>query len=491
MNIGNIINIKFINIKSLFLDNKNIKQIIFKNAFWLVVGTGINGLLKLVLLIYVARILGATEYGKFTFALAFVSLFVVFSDFGLSTITTREFSRVKEGEFPAVFSLKILLSLGTLILILISSFFITADFIIRKIIWILAIWILTENFSEIIFAFFRTRLKMEYEALARTTGALLVTGVGFFVILNFPSIQNISYSYLFAALSTLVFVLLFFHFKIYSLKIKYDRSIWQKFLTMSWPLGLAGIFGMIFTNIDSVIMGHWGQIAQVGFYNAAYKIVSATLIPMSLISASFFPVLSKYLKESKEKLQEIWNYQLEIMVVLAIPLVVGGIVLAPKIINFIYDPSFTPSIFALQLLIVMGGLIFLHNSFSQILIVFNQQTKFFWTLLSGAIVNVILNLILIPKFSLYGAASSAVITHFFIFFLLLNFTFKFTSVQPFNLKLVLVLLGAIFSSFIMYLILTQSIINQFHIVFLILIGVTVYLFSFFIYKKLINQIIEI
>lgn len=83
------------NLKALFFDNKTLKQTIFKNTFWLAAGLGINRLLKLVLLIFAARILGATEYGKLNFALAFITLFVIFHDFGLPPIVTREFSREK------------------------------------------------------------------------------------------------------------------------------------------------------------------------------------------------------------------------------------------------------------------------------------------------------------------------------------------------------------------------------------------------------------
>src|SRR3989344_2833059 len=150
MQLGN-----FSYIKSIFLENKTTKQIIFKNAFWIALATGISKLLKLALIIYIARALGATEYGKFTFALAFISLFVVFQNLGLPNIITREFAREKdkEEEFYSLLSLKILLGFATLILILISSFLITSSPDILKIIWILAIFSLISNFSVIVYAF--------------------------------------------------------------------------------------------------------------------------------------------------------------------------------------------------------------------------------------------------------------------------------------------------------------------------------------------------
>ena len=478
----------FADIKYFLFNNQTVKQTIFKNIFWLATTEGISKMAKLVLLIYVARILGATEYGKFTFALAFVSLFLIFFDFGLSQITTRELAREKEKEkeFPAVFSLKILFGLGTLLLILVASFFITSDPIIQRIIWILAFCFLIEGLSEIIVAFFRARQKMEYESFIKILGSLALVGIGFFTLFYFPSILNLSYSYLSGALVALSFALILFWLKVQRLSFNWNKSVWQKFLSISWPLGLVAILSTIYNQIDSVMMGYWGMITEVGWYNAAYRIVWPTLIPISLISVSFFPVLSKYFKESKEKLQKVWNYQIEIMILLAIPLITGGTVLAPKIINFIYNPSFAPSILAFQILIVMAGIIFLYNAFYQVLVVTNQQKKIFWAVLSGAIINVILNLILIPKFSLYGAATATVITHLLVFFFLFIFTLKFTPINPFTSKILLLFIGVVFSSTAMYFVITQPKIYHLHVLLSILVGAIVYFAAIFMFKYMIK-----
>jgi len=491
MKIRNIIKNIFLRPKEFFLENLGIKQTIFKNTFWLAFAEGVSRFLKLILIIYVARILGATEYGKFTFALAFVSLFAIFSDLGLSQITTREFARdnEREKEISSLFSLKILLGLGTLILILIGSFFITPEPVIRSLIWILGIYTILASFGAIIFAFFQARQKMEYQAMTQILEAILVTAAGFFVILNFPSVINLSYSYLFAGFAALIFILTLFHFKVFPLRISFEKSIWQKFLSLSWPLALAGIFGSIYTQTDSIMMGYWGQITQTGWYNAAYRIIGVTLVPAGLIATSFYPVLSKFFKESREKLQRTWNYFMESMIFLAVPIVVGGIALAPRIIDWIYDPSYFPSILAFQILIVMAGISFLSGPFGQVLVVSNQQKKLFWVTLSGAIINVILNLILIPKFSLYGAAFTTVVTVLLIFFLLFHLTSKLTPIKPINLKFLFSFIIAALSSTLMYFVVIQPQIYYLNVILSISIGAGVYLICFFVYKSIVGKIL--
>jgi O-antigen/teichoic acid export membrane protein len=481
----------FANVRSFLLDNKTIKQTIFKNTFWLAVAEGITRIFKLVLIVFVARILGATEYGKFTFALAFVTIFAIFSDFGLSDITIRELSQdgKKEKDYSAILSLKIILSLSMLAPIIGSSFFITLDPTVQRVIWILAIYTVIDNFSGIIYAAIRARQKMQYESWGKITQALIVTAAGFFILFNFPSVENLSYSYLFASYITFIFILLFFHFKIFHLSIDWNINIWKKFLRLSWPLAFTAIFTLIYTSIDSIMMGYWGQITETGWYNAAYNIVTATLAPMTLISISFFPVLSKAFKESKEKLQNIWDYQMKLMIILAIPLVIGGIVLAPKIIDFIYDPSFAPSIFAFQILMIVAGFIYLSEPFYRVLIASDQQKKIIFITLVGAMVNIILNFILIPRYSLYGAAIASVTTYAILLFLFIRFTKKFTVFSPFNFGLLKVLIFTSLATLIMYFVISYHSFYNLHVLLVILLGGIVYFTSFMILEKLLRKIL--
>jgi len=479
MNIRN-----FTDIKALLFDNLTTKQTIFKNTFWLSTGTAVSKLLKLVLLIYAARILGATEYGKFTFALAFISLFVIFHEFGLPLIVTREFSRdkEKEKEFFSVLSLRILLSLGALVLILISSFFITSDPIIQKIILILALFSLIEGLTNLVFAFFQARQRMEYQAWAVILDALIVTAVGIFILFNFPSVRNLSYSYLFSSLVVLIFVLLFFHFKVFPLSISWQKTIWQRFLKMSWPLALISLCGVLCTYIASVMMGYWGQIAETGWYNAAYGIFQVAAFPAGLISASFYPMLSKLLRESKEKLQNTLNSQVKIMILLAFPLVAGGITLAPKIINFIYGLNFSPSILTFQILITMAGIIFLSAPFSNLLIALNHQKKVFYINAVGAITSIILNLLLIPRFSLYGAAIAFLVTYFIMFILVL-FSVKYsTPFSFFNFQLIKVSIFAILATGLMYFLIRQPFLYNLNVILTLISGALVYFVTFFAFQ---------
>ncbi len=469
------------NIKNQFFGNLGLRQTIFKNTFWLAVGEGVSTFLKFFLVVYIAKILGATEYGKFTFALAFIGLFVVFSDLGVSKILTREFSKDKDKEkdFPSILSLKIILSAATLVLVFIGSFFITPDPLIRRIIVILALYTATNNLLATVYSFFRARQHMEYQAGAEVLQALLTTGLGFLALFALPSIENLSFAYLLAVSASLILILLFFHLKVFQLKLSFHIATWKNYLAISWPMALAGIFGSIYINIDSTIMGYLGQINQTGWYNAAHKITGVVVMPMVLISQSFFPVLSKLSVESKEKLQKVWNYYIKVLLFLIVPLVAGGIVLASKIIDFIYDQSFLPSVPAFQILMVASGIGVLTSPLIQILLIFNYQRKIFKAVLFGAIINSVLNLILIPRYSLYGAAISTVVTFLLILILYFIFATRLTQIKMISSELFFPLAAVLFASVLMYFIISQPLIYNLHVIFATLTGAVTYLAGFF------------
>ncbi|PJC36890.1 hypothetical protein CO046_03375, partial [Candidatus Peregrinibacteria bacterium CG_4_9_14_0_2_um_filter_53_11] len=86
----------FKKLRNLLLHNTSRGQTIVKNTFWVSFGQIGSRLLRLVLVIYAARLLGATEYGVFSYALAVAGFLTAFSDFGLTAFITRESARDPE-----------------------------------------------------------------------------------------------------------------------------------------------------------------------------------------------------------------------------------------------------------------------------------------------------------------------------------------------------------------------------------------------------------
>jgi len=463
------------NPKALFFKNIGTKQTIFKNTIWLTLAEIIARLFGLILIIYVARILGATEYGKFTFALSFVSIVVIFSNLGLMEIATREFSRDKENEkkFAGIFTLQLVLCTLTMLAIIISSFFITSDSSIRRTIWVLGIFVLSASFLGPIYAFLRARQKMEYEAFIKIFLAVISAVAVLFVILNIPSSANLSYGYAISNLIAACLIVLLFSLIFYPLSLKWEKGSFN-ILKLSWPLSLGFSADWILLSINSVMLGYYNLIPENGWYGAAAKIAMAAIIPADLIIRSFFPALSNFFNTSKDKFNMLWGYLSQGMIFLAIPTIVGGFVLSPKIINSFYGQSYAPSILILQFMFFVVGMGFLCYSYNITLIVVDQQKNNFILIMLAGALNVLLDMFLIPLYGLYGALIAMIVSSIIFFVSTITvFKYKMNSL-PFNKKLFKAFLIAIFSSVAMYFVITNSLIHGFNVIFICLIGIIIY-----------------
>lgn len=471
------------------METKVLWQRILKNTFWLAGAEGLSRVLKLLLFVYMARMLGPGEYGEFTFALAFAALFAVFSDFGVSPILTREFSSKSsfEVEFPFFLSLKILLGAGAMLFVGLGSFFATSDPSIRMLIVLLGAFIVSNAITEAFFAFFRARQNMKYESFTKIFQSLLVTGAGVIVLLKFPSIQNIAIVYLVTSLITLAAITLFFYTKVLAFRLAWRWGVWKSILRASWPIGMMAVFAILYPQIGPVLLGYLGQIQQVGWYDAAYRITFFALIPVLLLSQSFYPVLSRAFRDSSASLQAVWNEQLGAAVFLAFPAAVLGVVFASPLIHFLYGPTFAPSVLLFQLLMISVSLLMVVEPCSQILIASNHQRKNFMVNAWAAGVCVLLNLIGIFAFGVYGAALAFLGTALFLFFSYFGCVLRYTRVQLFHPKLLSSLGAAGLASLFMYSfigILAQA---RLHVIFLSIAGFLCYALSFVICKKLIRE----
>jgi O-antigen/teichoic acid export membrane protein len=331
---------------------------------------------------------------------------------------------------------------------------------------------------------------MEYQSWFQLLQVVLVTGFSFFILFNMPSARNLGWSYFFGTFIALLSILIFFQAKFFHLRFSLEKAVWKSYLTMSYPLAFAAVLGTIYTTTDLTIMGYFNQLTASGWYSAAQGITGVLLTIAGIIAMAFLPSLSKFYAVSKERFQRIWNYYFQSVLFFSVPFSVGGIVFARKIIDFVYDPSYFPAILSFQLLAVAFAVAGLMGPFVSSLVVANQQKKIFWVSLFSALLNLCLNLTLIPLYSLYGAALSMLATYILFTFLTFNLARKHTDVKPFNFQTLSCILAVLLSTFLMYLAISSPSVYGLHILWALFIAVLIYSISFFAFKKLISYVME-
>jgi len=486
-------------IKNIFFKNLNLRQTVIKNTFWLTLSEIIARLIGLFLIIYITRILGVEEYGKFTFALSFASVIALLSDLGIIDIATREFSKNKENEknFDSIFSLGVILGIITLLLACIISFFITQEISLQIMMWVLTFFIICNNLFGIFFAFLRARLRMEYEAFIRVLQSISSLVLVLFVLFNFPKAINVSYGYLISGLMVLFCVALYFGIKVKPITVNLNK-IDFKLLKLSWPLSLGLMPSWLFISLNAVFLGYFGLITENGWYGAVARIAIGTMIIANLLVKSFYPILSNFFFNNREKMEKTWNYLLELMIVLSVPMVIGTITIAPGLIELLYGADFYPAIPALPLLIWVVAISFLNYPYTIIMIISNNQRSNFALIIFGIIINTILNFILIPFYGISGAITSTIVAALFVFLGTIIFSLKAKIFILPNLRIIKTIIISFISGFLMHFIITNKYILDLNIIAVSLLAIVSYFLIFgLLYKiallllKRINRIILI
>lgn len=163
----------------------------------------------------------------------------------------------------------------------------------------------------------------------------------------------------------------------------------------------------IYTNLDNVMLGFMKDDTEVGYYTAAVKVKTILVSLITSASVVLLPRASLYIeKGEKDKFYRILNKTLRLILIMAIPLTIYFIMYAEESILLLSGKEFIDSILPMQ--IIMPTLIFIGMTNLigiQMLVPLGKEMLVFWSEVAGAIIDLILNAILIPS---YGAAGAAV-----------------------------------------------------------------------------------
>jgi O-antigen/teichoic acid export membrane protein len=436
----------------------NIAQRIAKNTAALTTAEIATAIIGFLFIMYVARYLGVEGFGILFFALAFTAIFGVLIDFGLSPLTIREVARNKalaKKYLGNIAVLKIILSIVTFGLITLTINLLGYPEQTINVVYLIALSVIFTAFSTMFYSIFQAYERMEFVTIGRILNSVLLLAGALFVIGQGLSVVAFASVYLFASAVTLGCSSIISTWKFAKPKIEVDLSFWKETLKQAWPFGLVVVSVNIYYWIDSVMLSLLKGDEVVGWYNAAFRLVLVLgFIPGAYFS-SVFPVMSRFYVSSKESLRFTYEKSVKYMLLLAVPIGVGTTLLADKVILAIFGAEYSHSIIALQILIWSMVFIFVSGVFAQLFNSLNRQIIVAKVTGSCALLNVVLNLILIPKYSYVGASIATVATEFtalaLAFIWSLRIGYGLSNKKLIDITAKVVIASAIMGAFIFYL----------------------------------------
>src|SRR3989344_5300270 len=290
-------------IKNFLFKNHNARQTVMKNTFWLSSSIIISRIVRSLVIIYAARVLGTEGYGIFSYAMSFAAIFNIFSDIGLSGLLTRELvKRSEKKEYLSTsFALKMALVVLTTVLIAFISPFFTNIADAKPLMIIMAALIAFDSIRNFLFSISRAENRMQFEATFEIITEIFITSICFIILARAPSAYNFAVGYALASGLSMLIALISLRTYLSGILTYFRKELILPILSSAWPFAVMGVFGVFLTNIDSVIIGYFMPVSDLGLYAAAQKPISMFYLIPGFLYTSLFPFISKFIKDADEK----------------------------------------------------------------------------------------------------------------------------------------------------------------------------------------------
>jgi PST family polysaccharide transporter len=396
------------------LSGRHNLQAILGNSAWQVTDKIVRIGVAIFVSLWVARYLGPHRFGQLNYALALTSVLGAIANLGLDTIVIRELVKYPERRDTLLGSTFVLKLAGALLTLLVVTVLVSilrpGDKLILLLTVLSAAGFLFQSIP--VDLYFQSRVQSKFIVLSTNSGFLLMALAKVVLILFRAPLVAFALAGFFELVLAAVFILIAYSCNRQSIW-KWQCSIHEmlSLLRDSWPLVFTGISVMISMRVDQVIIGQLLNDREVGLYSAAVKLSELWyFIPVS-IAASTYPALV----ESKSRDEGLYYRRLQqlydLLVSLGIVVALAMTFLAGPIVRLMYGPAYAGSTGALRILIWSGIPVCFGCAWTNWMILENRARLLFYFQLTGAVVNVFLNLVFIPRFGIVGSALATLISY--------------------------------------------------------------------------------
>lgn len=393
-----------------------LKNKVVKNAGWIIGEQIFQMLLSMVIGVLSARYLGPSNFGALNYAASFVAFFTSIASLGMDGVIIKKMiiASSREGDY-----------LGSCIAFRLVSSFLSSFSIVcivallnpndklRIILALIQSLQLVFQASHILNSWFQRYLKSKHVSLANMLASILVSGYRVFLLVTSKSIIWFAFSSL--VTQAFIGIVLFFNYKRGNgQKLSVSMATGREVLSESYHFILSGLMVVIYSQIDKIMIGQMMTNADVGYYTTALSICGIwTFIPLAIIN-SFRPVILE-LKESGQEQKYLHRLQQVYSLIIWISIIASStiFVFARFIVSTLYGEAFLGAVDALKVAIWFETFSIIGTARGIWILSENKNRYVKYYLGLGAILNVLLNAIMIPLFGIVGAAIATLVTQAF------------------------------------------------------------------------------
>ncbi|GAB1545072.1 flippase [Scytonema sp. NUACC21] len=387
---------------------------IVSNTGWLFSDRILRMGASLVVGVWVARYLGVKQYGLFNYALAFVSLFSPIFTLGLDDVVVRYLvskSANKEELLGTTFWLKLLGGIVSVLLAIGCTFFLGETDTLK--IWLVTILAMAGVFraADTIEIWFQSQVKSKYTVIAKNVAYLLNTLIKVWLILTKAPLLAFAWVTLAESAMNAMSLVMIYQNKSSSLwSWRWSFSTAKTLLKESLPLMFSGFAVLIFMKIDQIMLGQMIGDGEVGIYSAAVRISEIWYFIPTTIVASVAPSIYAAKETSESLYYKRLGQLLSLLTLISIGIAVPMTFLSDKIIMVMFGSGYAEAGPILAVHIWTSLFVFMGVATSTWFIAEGLNHVSLGKTLLGAVLNVILNFLLIPQYAGLGAAIATIIS---------------------------------------------------------------------------------
>lgn len=467
--------------KAFLLENRHVKQTVLKNTIWLTASNIAARVIKAALIIYAARALGVAGYGVFSYALTLSGFLSMFSDLGLGPLLTREGSKHPE-KIKIYLGTSLFIKLGLVVFTVLLTIMVGP--LISKIpqtislLPLAALLLAFDSFRDFSSSLSRFREKMQIEATINIVTYVAITVIGFIALMIKPSPLDLMIGYtagsgIGAFFSVWVFRDYYRRFWEF-----FDKKLVKEIFSNAWLFALMGLLGGIMLSTDTLMLGWLKNATEVGLYSAAQKPVQILFTLPGLLATSLFPTLSKLTVQNKERFRSILEKSIKFLLVMAVPIIAGGIILAKSITILLFGSAYLAAAPMFALLISTIIFTFPTGVLGNAIFAYNGQKYFLEFLIVGAISNALLNYLLIPRWGGIGASVATIIAQALVGLMMWRIMYKLN-----NFKMFYRIQKTLLATIVMALVVFGLQMINLNVVFNIIVGIIVYFLTLYALKE--------
>ncbi|MCX7910141.1 MAG: flippase [Endomicrobia bacterium] len=370
-----------------------------------------ESLLSLFTLMMITRNISIEDYGIYSFAVAYITMFSPLCDMGMTPIITREVSIDKQkGRFLiGTATILRMFMVAVYIGIIIITTFTFKEPVKRFVVIGLLLSFLTYPLTTVNSVFY-SELKIWWLSIGNILRKIIFLGLFSFLSMFKLGLISVVISYVLSENLTNLF--LFVVGLRYILPIyKFDIGFAKFLLKQSLPLFLTILISMFYTKVDTVMLSFLTVNATVGMYNAAVQFYSFMFFVAAVIGSVFFPLMSK-LYNSKQFLR-VAIEGIIVSLIAGLFILVVVLIAGEPLMLFVLPKKYLDAIKILKVLCIGIPFAFISIILGDILIIIGKQNLMFIISFLSSTVNILLNFILIPKFFSIGAALATSLTQIF------------------------------------------------------------------------------